>query len=41
MYEKALTMKQFSGMYTSGDGVNLNLKYATEAVNCDTRGGSL
>ena len=41
MYEKALAMKRFSGMYTSGDGMNLGLHLATEAINCNTEAGSL
>lgn len=40
-YETTLEIAQFSGIYQDGDGVNMNLKYATDAENCDTRGGSL
>ena len=40
-YEKRISAKQFKGIIQSGDGVNLDLSYATEAINCDTTGGLL
>lgn len=40
-YEKTISAKSFAGIIQDGDGVNLNLRYATEAVNCDTDGGDL
>jgi hypothetical protein len=40
-YERTITIDQFVGICQDGDGVNLNLKYARDAQNADTQGGSL
>lgn len=40
-YEHSVKIDQFVGICQEGDGVNLNLKYAADAKNTDTRGGTL
>lgn len=40
-YETTVQLTQFAGVYQDGEGMNLNLKYATDAINCDTTGGCL
>lgn len=40
-YERSITIDNFVGICQDGDGVNLNLKYATDAQNTDTQGGTL
>ena len=40
-YERSITIDGFTGICQDGDGVNLNLKYATDAQNTDTQGGTL
>lgn len=40
-YERTLRIDQFSGICQEGDSVNLNFKYAMDAKNCDTTGGTL
>lgn len=41
VYERTVRIDQFTGICQDGDGVNLNLKYAVDAHNADTRGGTL
>jgi hypothetical protein len=40
-YEASVSIKAFRGLMQVGDGRNLVLQYAVDAVNCDTAGGSL
>jgi hypothetical protein len=40
-YERTITIDQFVGICQDGDGVNLNLKYARDARNTDTQGGTI
>jgi hypothetical protein len=40
-YETSANIVQFQGLMQNGDGRNLNMNYAVDAVNCDTTGGSL
>lgn len=40
-YDTSIRIPFFAGMMQHGDGVNLDMRYATEALNCDTSGGNL
>lgn len=40
-YGADVLIPSFTGLMQYGDGVNLDMRYATEAVNCDTTGGTL
>lgn len=39
--EIKVSIPRFSGLMQAGDGRNIDLQYAVEAINCDTSGGSL
>ena len=41
MYERSIRIDEFAGICQIGNGMNLNLKYATDAKNCKTQGGVL
>ncbi len=40
-YERSLKIEEFTGICQTGNGVNLNLKYAMDAMNTKTQGGVL
>ncbi len=40
-YETSAGIVQFGGLMQDGDGRNLDMRYAVDAINCDTTGGSL